>query len=761
MKTKVGSLSVIICSIIVVFFCILACDNGSVSDSSSAAKSNGLVKVSLSVGEKTSGALQKSISVSSDIVIGSLICKYNAVPQWVGSRIYGAADWTTVNYSDEINLGYFTPGLWKFGVRLIKIVDGNEIIVYEGYSGVESISTSSVAINIVISKIVEQAAKSVTISVTAPTVDGEALSISYTGTASSAEPIPANITGRANGLTTFEYSFSQETTALDSGNYTFTLNHPLGGSGAAVAVDLRPGEQVQITGHIDNGIWQLGAVTVKIHTMDISTNVELCSVYANTVSAAAGERVSFYLVPYDGAVLKDGTTISVTYVSDPQTEVTPLTQEGGMYTFIMPDADVVVNAEFDGVSEDIPIPHFSAMLKILYDSTITTFGHEDIVPNQNVELFRIKYMTLWKNGTKICWHASSPLGNVKFAAGSMASLFKDCSTFTNIDLTGFDTSKVNNMAHMFDGCLQLQSVNLTGIDTSEVKDMSYMFYMAGYNDIPETKTQGGQKQLIKKENTNYLSITGMNGFDTGKVTNMEYMFSICSAKTLDVSSFNASKVTNFSHMFAGKNVSNSRYWPTKFTSLALENWNVGGNVGANTIDMSNMFDICNMIETISFTDNPVPASETKAWKFDKVINMKEMFNRCESASKIIFPKHTDLTNVTTMLSLFNRDQQIPLTGSGSFTDIFSRWDISGNDYNGGPNDPENPPIGGGMQFTSPVIGYGDESPNRLMQDTEALKHLASVRFDTYTPTIKVEIGSTNGNLAIANQRLKKVKIVNP
>ena len=431
-----------------------------------------------------------------------------------------------------------------------------------------------------------------------------------------------------------------------------------------------------------------------------------------------------------------------------------------MYTFIMPDADVVVNAEFEGVSEDIPIPHFSAMLKILYDSTITTFGHEDTVPNQNVELFRIKYMTMWKSGTKICWHASSTTGNVKFAAGSMANLFKDCSTFINIDLRGFDTSAVNNMAHMFDGCLNLQSVDLTGCSTGNVKDMSYMFYKAGYNDIPSTKTQGSQKQLIKKSNTHYLNIIGLDGFNTEKVTNMAYMFSVCSAQNLNVSSFDASYVTNFSHMFAGECTANySDYWPTKFTSLDVAGWNVGGNIGNDKwIDMSNMFDICNMVETIILTDDP--SSTTKGWKFGRVTTMKEMFNRCESVTSIVFPKYTDLTYVTTMLSLFNRDQQIPLTGSGSFTDIFSRWDISGNDYNGGPSDPENPPIGGGMQFTSPVIGYGDDSPNRLMQDTEALKHLASVRFDTYTSNIKVEIGSVNGSLKIENQRLKKVKIVN-
>ncbi len=688
MKTKVGSLSVIICFIIGVFFCILACDNGSVSDSSSVAKSNGLVKVSLSVGEKTSAGMQKSISVSSDIVLGSLIYKYNAVPQWVGSGIYGAADWTTINYSDGMSLGYFTPGLWKFGVRLIKIVDGDEVIVYEGYSGIESISTSSVAIDITVSKMVDQAPKSVTISVTAPTVDGEALSISYTGTASSEHPIPANIAGRANGLTTFEYSFSEETIALDSGNYTFTLSHPLGGSGAAVAIELRPGEQVQITGHIDNGVWQVGAVTVKIHTMDINTNVELCTVYANTVSAAAGEKVSFYLVPYDGAVLKDGTTISVTYESDPETKVTSLTQEGGMYTFIMPDDDVVLNAEYEGVSADIPIPHFRAMFQILYDSTITSFGPEDTVPNQNVELFRIKYMTLWKSGNKICWHSSGQGGKVKFAAGSMANLFKDCSTLQTVDLTGFVTSKVNNMSGMFQNCTNLTSVTLdnetyaeqvtvdgkvkkagqyVNFDTSAVEDMSYMFSSSDFSgsNVNNTKMK-------------FTSLDCVAGFNTSNVENMGYMFYLCSnsqLQSIPVAGFDTSKVSDMNHMFACyKNA------PSFVTSLDLRNWDF-----SEVTTIANMFDRCESLNTgLLFpgeTGDPENPDLSKAANFKKLTTMDHLFSQCMALT------HDKLKSVVSTWkfsgreddwenTIYARDEDIPSTGNdkGKSTSMFGNYE---------------------------------------------------------------------------------------
>lgn len=706
MKTKVGSFNAIICFIIVVFFCILACDNGSVSDSSAAAKSNGLVKVSLSVGEKTSVGLQKSISVNSDIVIGSLICKYNAVPQWVGSRIYGAADWTTVNYSDEINLGYFTPGLWKFGVRLIKVVDGNEVIVYEGYSGVESISTSSVAINVVISKIVEQAAKSVTISVTAPTVEGESLSISYTGTASSAEPITANIAGRANGLTTFEYSFSQETTALDSGNYTFTLSHPLGGSGAAVAIELRPGEQVQITGHIDNGIWQVGYITVKIHTIDISTYTECCTITTNIASAAAGDRVSFYVTPYPGS-MPEGNI----YVSWAGGSINPILPVNGMYTFTMPDADVYIHAIYSGVDSAINISHFKAVLKILFDSNpgAISFGPSAEAPSNEVEYFEVKNLKLWCEDNHILWHTSNH--SVTFQAGSMLNLFKDCNTLQTIDLTGFitnavtnmagmfqnctaltsvtfdnekdangkfvnfDTSSVEDMAQMFDNCIALTSLNLAGLKTTNVESMCKMFFGCRSLTGIEFDTKKANGKYVNFDTSSVIDMSYMfsstdftgssvdtlkmkftsldvSGFDTSSVETMNHMFYLCSDRnltTLDVSGFDTSNVTDMGHMFACyKNA------PSSLTNLDLSNWD-----------------------------------------FREVTTVAHMFDRCESLCEgLIFPgetngRETNFKSLTTMDQVFG--QCLNLTPD-KLRRIIATWKFSehGDDWENviyGKNDP--------------------------------------------------------------------------
>ena len=83
---------------------------------------------------------------------------------------------------------------------------------------------------------------------------------------------------------------------------------------------------------------------------------------------------------------------------------------------------------------------------------------------------------------------------------SVYCLFCDMPSVTTIDLSHFDTSKVENMGYMF-------------------------FHSA------------------------VVEIKGLENFDTNKVTNMESMFSENQLKSLDMSSFDMSKVTNMNGMY--------------------------------------------------------------------------------------------------------------------------------------------------------------------------------------------------------------------
>ena len=154
MKAKVSSISAIICLITLVFFCILACDNGSVSDSS-AAKSSGLVDVSLTV-DKSSGS-QKSISVGSSLNPANFTYYYRATPNWTQNRpIHGSTNSQFVlipnyNSGSPASLGSFTAGQWLFEVQ----VRSGSTVIYQGDSGVTSIYQGSSSINVLVNKIIQ------------------------------------------------------------------------------------------------------------------------------------------------------------------------------------------------------------------------------------------------------------------------------------------------------------------------------------------------------------------------------------------------------------------------------------------------------------------------------------------------------------------------------------------------------------------------------------------------------------------------------
>ena len=365
---------------------------------------------------------------------------------------------------------------------------------------------------------------------------------------------------------------------------------------------------------------------------------------------------------------------------------------------------------------------------------------------------------IWRDGTNVYYaYSHSDLGQIKMS-GDCAGLFMNFNKFTSIDLSGLELTNDADisMANMFKECTKLRTLNISGLKTSRVTSMASMFYKAGYDDITESGRDGNR---VKKDaNIAYLEITGLadDSFDTQKVTDMSYMFYLCSAKTLNVSKFKPYQVTNFSYMFAGWSSDDyKKYKCTKFEELDVANWKVGSNIGANTINMDKMFNICQMISSIAFTPKEDPTQEVanSAWDFSKVTSMANMFDRCESLAKIVFPKHTNLNNVTTLVNVFNHITLMPASGSyGSFEDILKRWDIHSNNHS--------PAQGGGIDFVaSPydAAGNGDSANRLISNDCPSSVKSAELSVTTYGtgygtggPTVTIGGGSE-----ITYQRLKK------
>lgn len=131
------------------------------------------------------------------------------------------------------------------------------------------------------------------------------------------------------------------------------------------------------------------------------------------------------------------------------------------------------------------------------------------------------------------WNASE-VKKVVFEEGSKAgaslwNLFEGCTSLTEVDWNGLDTSQVESMGSLFYGCASLRSVDLSELNTSSVTIMTSMFWGCG----------------------NLESVTFGGNFDTSKVTEMTAMFYGCSSlESLDLSSFDTRGVTEMHNLFA-------------------------------------------------------------------------------------------------------------------------------------------------------------------------------------------------------------------
>ena len=89
---------------------------------------------------------------------------------------------------------------------------------------------------------------------------------------------------------------------------------------------------------------------------------------------------------------------------------------------------------------------------------------------------------------------------------NMSYMFKQCSSLTSVDLSGFDTKKVENMSGMFSGCESLEELSLRSFDTQNVTNTEEMF------------------KLCSSLKTIYISTLN---WDMSSVTSSDNMFQDC------------------------------------------------------------------------------------------------------------------------------------------------------------------------------------------------------------------------------------------
>ncbi len=156
----------------------------------------------------------------------------------------------------------------------------------------------------------------------------------------------------------------------------------------------------------------------------------------------------------------------------------------------------------------------------LYDE-VSIAGEENLVSSNiknGVQIFNVvgnaKVSNIEIQNAKYLFYEGSRIENMqeilKLCKGVIDSsyMFCKCDNLTELNLSTFDTSEIENMTSMFSSCNQLTNINISNFDTSKVRSMNSMFYDCGN-----------------------LRDLDLSGFDASKVENVRYTFDYCGKLT--------------------------------------------------------------------------------------------------------------------------------------------------------------------------------------------------------------------------------------
>lgn len=283
---------------------------------------------------------------------------------------------------------------------------------------------------------------------------------------------------------------------------------------------------------------------------------------------------------------------------------------------------------------------------------------------------KVKDMYAMFDGSTNLRSIKLPQGFIGSSVTDLRSMFKDCTSLTELDLSGSNAENVKDMGEMFYGCRALSKLDLTDFKTGQVTTMENMFCICSTLetlDVSSFNTENVTTMLGMFNNCSSLRSLDLPGFNTANVTQMSSMFKKCSSlRSLDLSSFNTRKVAYMQDMFQGC---------TNLESIDLSSFDT-----ENMKSMDGMFSSCTKLETLDLSSFATP----------KMVSMVDAFSNCKNLKMIYVTSAFTTDKVTLDFSIFAGCVNLPNfnpaktsvemahTGAGGYltaaTASWVRWD---------------------------------------------------------------------------------------
>jgi surface protein len=313
-------------------------------------------------------------------------------------------------------------------------------------------------------------------------------------------------------------------------------------------------------------------------------------------------------------------------------------------------------------------------------------------------------------------------------------MFYGCTSLTSLDLSNFDTSKIEDMSHMFFSCSSLTSLDLSSFDFDNVFNMYCMFYRCSSlesltvntnvslvsetsNMFADVSTSGtlytnSSNNIFAKnvpstwtvEVPNYITLEIKKStnavfiYDSRYIFISDYITKITVngeeiEKTNYLSSFpndSNTVVIHFNKFNEGTSLYNMFYNCPHITSIDLSNFNT-----SNVTSMNSMFKECKALTSLNLsnldTSNVTDMSamfanstlltslDLSSFDFSKATKTYNMFYGCTSLVSLTV--NTDITSVSSSSNMFTNVGSNGILYTNSSTNIFavnkpSTWSIS-------------------------------------------------------------------------------------
>ncbi len=201
------------------------------------------------------------------------------------------------------------------------------------------------------------------------------------------------------------------------------------------------------------------------------------------------------------------------------------------------------------------------------------------------------------------------------SATDMTEMFQDCKVLQNIDLGSFDTSNVTTMKGMFQNSAALTSVDLSSFNMSNITSVNNMFYeckalqSVDLHTLDLSKCEDFNSMFL---NCSSLAEVNMSGMHFPAAKNIGNIFAGCSSlSSVDLTPFAGAKLTAINSAF-------SRCAGITSADLSMLDT-------TEVTDISSLFNECTSLTSINFGDS---------FTTENVTNMQKVFKGCTSLVEV-------------------------------------------------------------------------------------------------------------------------------